>query len=260
MSGFLTEMGRLSQLRADRLDSVDLARRVEGLPTPPQIDTSTFGVIAEIKFSAPSVGVLRSDSDPIQAAVDQARVYEDAGARAISVLTEPTRFAGDLDHLESVADAVGLPVMRKDFLVQPTQVLEARAFGAAGVLLIVRMLDDETLAAMVGQAEALGMFVLLEAFDEADLDRSARFPQALIGLNCRDLQTLQVQPSRFGSLSAAFPPGRIQVAESGLESVAAVESVYGMGYGMVLVGSALMKANDPSSLLREMASVGRNSV
>jgi len=210
-----------------------------------------------VKFSAPSAGVLRQETDPLKAAKERAQIYQSAGARAISVLTEPSRFAGDLRHLEAVAAAVDVPVMRKDFLVDPTQVLEARVYGAAGVLLIVRMLDDDTLAEMVRQADELGMFVLLEAFDREDIDRAATFSDAMIGLNCRDLQTLEVEPQRFRELADAFPMGHVQVAESGLASVEDIETIVGLGYGMVLVGSALMKADDSGALLRAMIQAGR---
>lgn len=252
MSSFLMEMGVLSAARAAALDPIKLDAKAHHLPSPPVIDLDGFGLIAEVKFSTPSEGVLDAPEDPIQAAVSRARVYAEAGASAISVLTEPTRFGGDIAHLAAVSEAVDVPVMRKDFLVDPVQVLEARVHGAAGVLLIIRLLSDPRLDQMVELADELGMFVLLEAFDEDDLRRAARFPGAMVGLNCRDLSTLGVNVDRFKTLSDAFPPNCIRVAESGLRSAEDVHHVATLGYRMALVGSALMNASDPGELVKTM--------
>ena len=249
-------MARLSRGRANALERAVLLDRIRNASPPPKLDTAGFGVIAEVKFSAPSAGILSEEADPVEAAVSRAQVYRNAGARAISVLTEPSRFSGEISHLEAVAQAVDVPVMRKDFLVDPLQVVEARAFGAGGVLLIVRMLDDETLQEMVHQAHDLGMFVLLEAFDATDIARAEPYSDALIGLNCRDLQTLAVQPGRFGALANVFTTSQVRVAESGLRSVEDIESIIGLGYGMALVGSALMTSESPGRLLSSMAAVG----
>jgi indole-3-glycerol phosphate synthase len=257
MSDFLLEMGVLSHARAACLDEVALDALAHHRPPPPVLDTEQFGVIAEIKFSAPSAGVLRSPADPIMAAVERALTYEAAGAHAISVLTEPTRFGGSLEHLAAVAAAVDIPVMRKDFLVDPAQVLEARAHGAAGVLLILRMLDDVRLDQMVDLAQELGLFVLLEAFDRDDLDRAGRYPGAIVGLNCRDLSSLQVDMGRLESLQAAFPEGVCRVAESGLSEPSHARKVASLGYGLALVGSALMRSDDPKQLVADMTAAGR---
>ena len=257
MSDFLYEMGVLSHARAACIDEVALDARAHHRPPPPQLDTDRFGVIAEIKFSAPSSGVLRTHADPIAAAVARAKAYEEAGAHAISVLTEPTRFGGSLEHLAAVAEAVDIPVMRKDFIVDPAQVLEARAHGAGGVLLIVRMLEDARLDQMMDLASELDLFVLLEAFDEDDLGRSARYPDAIVGLNCRDLTSLDVDPGRFEALAHAFPDGACRVAESGLSVPEDARAVASLGYGLALVGSALMRSDDPKQLVAEMTAAGR---
>ena len=252
MSDFLMEMGVLSAARAAVLDTVALDAKAHHMPSPLAIDRDGFGIIAEVKFSTPSEGTLDAPLDPVQAAVSRAEVYAQAGACAISVLTEPTRFGGDLTHLAAVAAAVDVPVMRKDFLVDPAQVLEARVHGAAGVLLIVRMLSDARLDQMVELAHELDMFVLLEAFDEDDLSRAARFPGTMVGLNCRDLSTLGVDPERFAALIDAFPSDCIRVAESGLRDAHDIHGVAEMGYEMALVGSALMSASDPGRLIEAM--------
>ena len=259
MSDFLSEMGLISHARAAALDEVSLDARVHHRSSPPELNVHGFGVIAEIKFSAPSAGILQAHDDPISAAVKRAQAYALAGASAISVLTEPTHFGGSMEHLKAVVDAVDIPVMRKDFLVDPAQVLEARAYGAAGVLLILRMLDDARLDQMMALAKELGMFVLLEAFDDGDLSRASRYPDALVGLNSRNLATLDVEPSRFETLLSAFPKGVLKVAESGLGSLEDIQQVARLGYDMALVGTALMKAEDPAKMVSEMTTAGREA-
>ena len=178
----------------------------------------------------------------------------------ISVLTEPSRFDGELAHLEGVVAAVpGTPVMRKDFLVDPVQVLEARKGGASGVLLIATMLDDVTLLAMIDCAFEHGMFVLLESFDEDDLQRSARYidrdGQLLIGVNTRNLRTLEVDANRLQRLAPSLPDARC-VAESGLRTAEDAARVAGWGYTMALVGTALMRSDDPGALVMAMREAG----
>ena len=189
----------------------------------------------------------------------RAQSYESAGAAAISVLTEPTRFGGSMEHLSAVVDAVEIPVMRKDFLVDPAQILEARAHGAAGVLLILRMLDDARLDQMMALAKEFGMFVLLEAFDREDLERAHRYPDALVGLNSRNLVTLEVESSRFETLFSAFPKDVRTVAESGLGTVEDIQRVARLGYDMALIGTALMMADDPARMVSEMTAAGREA-
>lgn len=263
---FLAKMATASEQRvrkALRQESLDILRlRASKMPAPQRmkIGATGFDIIAEIKLRTPSAGDLAADASEI---ATRARLYADAGAAAVSVLTEPDRFAGSLRHLELVSDALrgtGVPAMRKDFLVDPYQVWEARAAGAGGVLLILRMLDDEALAGMLAAASEAGLFVLLEAFDREDLIRSRRVavtPGLLVGLNCRDLRTLEVEPGRFGELAGDFPEGPPRVAESGLDSTADVALVAELGYDLALVGSALMKSDAPAELLRSMLDAGR---
>jgi indole-3-glycerol phosphate synthase len=222
------------------------------------LDLGAFDVIAELKRRSPAEGKLQQagDSDP----GSRARAYADGGAAAISVLTEPSRFDGELAHLEEVVAAVpATPVMRKDFLVDPVQVLEARAAGASGVLLITTMLDDATLSSMLDCAFEHGMFVLLESFDADDLERSARFldrdGQLLIGVNTRNLRTLEVDGERLQQLSALLPDATC-VAESGLRTAEDAARVAGWGYTMALVGSALMRSGDPADLVQKMREAG----
>lgn len=238
------------------------------LPLVP-LNTGTFGVIAEIKERSPAAGSLAADG---ASRGDRARQYVHGGAAAISVLTEPSSFDGDLSHLEEVVSAIAgadVPVMRKDFLVETKQVQEARAAGASGVLLIVAMLDDKRLADMLACAAEHSLFVLLESFDGEDLERTKRFledpacadraakGQLLIGVNSRDLRTLHVDPSRLEDLAARLPKSAITVAESGIESAADVRRVAALGYRAALVGTALMRRADPAALINEMLLAGR---
>ena len=263
---FLETMAEASRRR------VQDAKRNEGLvelrdralTTPPaprlRLGHVGFNIIAEIKLSAPSTGQLAGVETDI---AGRANEYADAGASAVSVLTEPERFGGCLEHLARASVALrdaGVPAMRKDFLVDPYQVWEARAAGAGGVLLILQLLDDKSLTQMLEAAQEAGLFVLLEAFDLADLERSRVFaptPGLLMGLNCRDLRTLGVEPGRFAELADSFPDGPPRVAESGLESPDDVAGIAELGYEMALVGSALMRSEDPAALLVAMLDAGR---
>lgn len=184
------------------------------------------------------------------------------------MLTEPSRFDGDLTHLETVAAAVpGTPVMRKDFLVEPVQILEARKAGASGVLLITTMLSDAKLREMLDCAWEHGLFVLLESFDEDDLHRSSELlenpvdhdkadaGQLLVGVNTRNLRTLEVDPERLRNLAPELPTARY-VAESGLLVPDDAARVAGWGYRLALVGTALMRSDDPAALVAAMRAAG----
>jgi indole-3-glycerol phosphate synthase len=263
VSGFLTEMAAASRARAEAARAAEplatLRSRLRDAPPVRLLSRSGFDLLAEVKLRSPSEGALTSGESAIATVMSQARSYENGGAAALSVLTEPSRFAGHLDHLAAVAAEVRCPVMRKDFLVDPYQVIAARAAGASGVLLILRILPGDALRAMLDTASELGMFVLLEAFDAPELDRSAGFAASdvLIGLNCRDLQTLAVVPDRLEALAPRFPAGSIRVAESGLRHSADIERVARSGYDLALVGTALMGAADPARAVREMVASGR---
>ena len=257
MSDFLAGMAKSSAERAASAGSftdADFDKPV--VPLTP----GAFGVIAEIKQRSPAEGNLSDPKIGASHLISRAEGYAAGGAAAISVLTEPSRFDGDLAHLEQVAAAVpGTPAMRKDFLVDPVQVLEARKAGASGVLLITTMLDDPTLKAMLDCAWEHNMFVLLESFDEDDLLRSARFiddrGQLLIGVNTRNLRTLEVDPGRLQNLAASLPDA-VCVAESGLHVPDDAARVASWGYSMALVGTALMRSDDPTALIADMTAAG----
>lgn len=264
MSDFLQTMASSSAARAAAahasFSSADFDQPVVPLAL------SAFDVIAEIKQRSPAEGDLSNYGDSDRST--RARSYAAGGAAAISVLTEPSRFDGSLEHLEEVVAAVpGTPVMRKDFLVDPVQVLEARKSGASGVLLITTMLSDATLREMLDRAWEHGLFVLLESFDEDDLRRSsallsnpgdadkAESGQLLIGVNTRNLRTLEVDAGRLEHLAPFLPPAKC-VAESGLLLAEDAARVASWGYEMALVGTALMRSDDPAVLLESMRNAG----
>ena len=269
LSDLLSRMAASSAERAATardLEPLEVLRdRALASPTPPPLDLGgRFDLIAEIKRRAPSAGRLREPNAGDVASV--AAGYERAGVAAISVLTEPSEFGGTLADLTVAAEtAPDVPVMRKDFLVDRYQVYEARAAGAGGILLILRILDRATLAACIEAAAECGLFVLLEAFDEADLQRAgpaAEFCRrqgvtVLVGLNCRDLATLRVDFGRFSRLADRFPPGVPRVAESGLLGPEQAAEVAALGYDAALVGTSLMRSDDPESATRDMLAAGR---
>lgn len=272
--GLLTDMlhSGVRRVAAARERVPDAALRAAALatPAPPslRLDRHGFDVIAELKLRSPSLGDLSAATvDPVR----RLEAYAEGGAAACSILTEPTRFDGDLDHLQRAAATLqpfGVPAMRKDFLVDPYQVLEARACGASGVLLIVRMVPREQLVAMLDCAANLGLFVLLEAFDADDLaiagaiarERAGRDEQVLMGLNCRDLETLQIDPRRFTELRGLLPPDWPAVAESGVSTPEDAARVARLGYRLALVGTSLMRRPDPGRAVRELLEAGRKAL
>ena len=270
MSGFLEQMAATSAARVRRAKAsvaeATLLERAQRTPAPPPLRLAAdgFDLIAELKLRSPAAGALGAADASMAAYVT---AYAHAGAAAVSVLTEPTRFDGALTHLSDAARALAphrVPAMRKDFLVDPYQVLEARVAGAGGVLLIMRMLSRETLAALIECARSQGLFVLLEAFDAGDLERMHEVVAAdagrstlLAGVNCRDLATLEVVPERLLELAPLLPGGVPPVAESGVAVAGDARRLAAAGYRLLLVGSALMRDQDPAGLARALIDAGR---
>lgn len=201
-------------------------------------------MIAEMKRASPAGGRLRDDYVPRQIALGYARV----GAAALSVLTEPERFQGDLEHLGQVR-AAHLPILRKDFLVTPYQVAEARAAGADAVLLIAGLLSGPSLGIMVQAARRYGVEALVEVHDAGDLDRALAEGASTIGVNNRDLRTMEVDLQTAERLAPRIPPGVLRVAESGIRSRRDIDRLLAAGYDAFLVGEALMRAADPGKAL-----------
>jgi indole-3-glycerol phosphate synthase len=286
MSGFLDEMARSSAQRVARAAQREslgaLERRARQTPPAPPLRLSAagFDVIAELKLRSPAAGVLR---DSAHDWLGRISAYARGGAAAVSVLTEPSRFDGSVQHLREAAAALaplGVPAMRKDFIVDPYQVLEARAAGAGGVLIILRMLPRARLAELLEVAAGHGLFVLLEAFDAADLELAGELLDArpsgeappsharssggppprdayLVGVNCRDLQSLEVVPERFAQLACRLPGRWPAVAESGVNSAADAQRVRQLGYRVALIGTALMSRDDPAAFLAEIFDASR---
>jgi indole-3-glycerol phosphate synthase len=269
-AAFLEDMaaGSRARVRAAKQTRSEATLELEArqTPAPPRLrlDASGFDLIAELKLRSPAAGQLGAAGENVAARVT---AYAQAGAAAISVLTEPSRFDGSLDHLASAAQALAplaVPAMRKDFLVDPYQVLEARAAGAGGVLVIVRMLSRSEIDALLDCARSLGLFVLLEAFDARDIELLRELIEAhaganplLAGVNCRDLTTLQVVPQRLLELAPLLPARAPRVAESGVATAADARQIAAAGYQLALVGSALMQADDPRALAAAVLAAGR---
>ncbi len=272
-SDFLAGMAASSRARSEAaqqlLSARELRARIAELPTAPPLETRAFDLIAEVKLRSPAMGVLRRAGEGDVGA--RVAAYARAGAAAVSILTEPSRFDGSLQDLTAGARALaplGIPAMRKDFLVDSYQVLEGRAAGASGVLAIIRMLPRPELEQMIDAALELQMFVLLEAFDTADValahalieTRRAHRKLLLVGVNSRDLATLQVVPGRLDALAASLPTDVKRVAESGVVTAEDAARVAACGYDLALVGSALMSAADPASLAQAMLGAARTAV
>jgi indole-3-glycerol phosphate synthase len=212
-----------------------------------------FPLICEVKKASPSAGLLRSEVDVAAIARDYAR----AGARCLSVLTEGHRFGGSLEDLRTARDAVALPILRKDFIVDPYMICEAAEYGADCVLLIAAAVEPAVLVELAEAAENLGLEVLLELIYPRDLEVLALRDWPLVGINARDLETLAMDPSRFSALAPLVRKrGRVLVAESGIETAEDIERVKKNGADAALVGEALMRREDPGSLIRELAGAG----
>jgi indole-3-glycerol phosphate synthase len=277
LNGMAASSRERSRVAQAQISPADLFARAQAMPQPPELIASPggFDLIAEVKLRSPAAGMLKGGDENVGARVAS---YASAGAAAISVLTEPSRFDGSMDHLRLAAQALAplrVPAMRKDFLVDPYQVIEARVAGAGGVLIILRMLPREQIEAMIEQALELNLFALLEAFDEQDIElayalteqygrrydrqvggKSQRI-ELLVGVNCRDLVTLKVVPGRLEALAHLLPAGVPRVAESGVGHGEDARRIAAVGYDLALVGSALMTAPDPHAMVGEMLAGGR---
>jgi indole-3-glycerol phosphate synthase len=207
-----------------------------------------LNVIAECKRRSPSKGVLRAEYDPVAIA----KGYASAGAAALSVLTEPTFFDGSLDHLADVRRAVDLPLLRKDFIVSVYQLLEAKAAGADAALLIVAALAPAELRTLLATADALGLDALVEVHDAAELARALDAGARIVGVNNRNLRTLDVDVRTSEALIASMPAGVLAVSESGLRSAEDLRRLQALGYHGFLIGERFMAAADPGEMLKRL--------
>jgi indole-3-glycerol phosphate synthase len=242
---------RIVQVRAEREPLAALSRRAEATtPRPGRFQAALarpnrVNIIAECKRRSPSRGVLRPEYDPVGIAAG----YASAGAAAISVLTEPTFFDGALEHLAAIRDRVATPLLRKDFIVSEYQLLEARAAGADAVLLIVAALTPGELISLSRQAAALGLDALVEVHDAGELTVAIDCGAAIIGVNNRNLRTLDVDVHASESLIAQLPADTIAVSESGLKQAADITRLIALGYHAFLIGERFMKDDQPGDAL-----------
>lgn len=254
--GFLTDI--VTELRLDLaahpLDREALAAAAEAMPAARDVAGALsraaaedgVALIAEVKRASPSAGSIAADADPVA----QARAYAAAGAAVVSVLTEPMHFGGSLADLGDVRRSVDVPVLRKDFLIDVAQVLAARAAGADTVLLIAASVDDDTLRALLAAARELGMEPLVESHTDGDLDRVLSTGARIVGVNARDLESLDVDVEAALARIRRIPTDRIAVAESGIRSRDDVTRAVDAGASAILVGETLMRAGDPAAAAR----------
>jgi indole-3-glycerol phosphate synthase len=259
-TGPLGRLTRAARERAEQLLPRLREMRASGLnqPRPPSLARAlttgpSIAIIAEIKRRSPSRGVLREHLN----AAERATVYEAAGAAALSVLTEPSEFGGSPSDLSSVRSAVELPLLKKDFHVEPAQVWEARMLGASAMLFIVRALGPGLLEQLVDEAIGAGLEALVEVRSEHELERALATPARLIGVNNRDLETLVIDHAVCDRLIPLVPPDRVAISESGVTGRDDVARAGRGGSDAVLVGSVLSSANDPSATLETLLGVPR---
>jgi indole-3-glycerol phosphate synthase len=244
------------EARQRRIPLEAIRERAAAAPPPRDayaaLRTGGVGVIAEVKRSSPSRGQLADIPDP----ADLARQYAAGGARCVSVLTEQRWFGGCLDDLAEVRAAVDVPVLRKDFIVSSYQVHEARAYGADLVLLIVAALDQNRFAGLLDRVESLGMTALVEVHDEEEADRALEAGARVIGVNARDLRTLEVDRSVFERIAPGLPNNIVKIAESGVRSPRDLIRYASVGADAVLVGEGLVTKKSPREAVAELVTAG----
>ncbi len=257
-AGVLQTGGILDKIVEARTRSVEAAKRARPLASlrrgikrqaPTFFDSITgverTNIIAEVKHRSPSKGVIREDFNPVAIA----RSYENAGAAAISVLTEEEFFGGSLDYLRTVREAVSLPLLRKDFLIDEYQVYEAADAGADAVLLIVAILDDNLLKQLLELSKELKLDALVEVHDYNELERASRAGAKLIGVNNRDLKTFAVELDTSLRLAQKAPDGALLVSESGIKTCDDIKRLSAAGFSAFLIGEQFMRADDPGQTL-----------
>lgn len=258
--GILDEIVREKRAEAGRLApwAGALRKQAESMERPRSFrgalrQAGVVAVIAEVKRKSPSAGWIRRDLNP----AGLASTYEHGGAAAVSVLTDEPNFGGSREDLEAVRGAVALPVLRKDFLLEPVQVYESRAMGADAVLLIVRILEGDRLGELIGLAEDLGMSALVEAHNESELERALAAGADLVGINNRDLARFETDLAIAERLTPAVSGDVVVVGESGIETSVDVDRLGAAGVDAVLVGESLVRADDPVAAVEALAGRAR---
>ncbi len=256
LSAILEETRQVVEQLRTRRSILERAAREAPAPVPwlSAFAGEEVAVIAEVKRRSPSQGVIAETLDPRQ----QATAYAAGGARAISVLTERHHFGGSVQDIIAVRAGASLPVLRKDFILDPVQIVEARAVGASAILLIVRALTESRLGELVGVARELGLGQLIEVHDERELRIALSLEPQTVGINSRDLASLVVHPVTHHRLLPQVPADIVAVAESGLAGRADVERVAGWGADAVLIGTVLSRAPHPERAVRLLSGVPRH--
>lgn len=248
-----------AEARAAQLREREAALRTaaHAAPAAPSLHQGLRGtsvaIIAEVKRRSPSKGTINSGLSAGQ----QALAYASGGASAISILTEPVHFGGSGEDLEDARSRVAIPILKKDFHVHPVQLLEAKALGASGVLLIARALSPRMLATMASAARDLGLDALVEIRSEEELERALAIDARIIGVNNRDLETLEIDIETSARLIPLIPSDRLAVAESGVRNAADIHRAASVGADAVLVGSTLSASVDPAAAVRALAAIPR---
>jgi len=248
---------RVDLVARQRKVPLDRLKQVAARADPPRnvlgaLKGEDVAVIAEVKRASPSKGALAAIADPAALAMD----YEAGGARVISVLTEPRRFGGSLEDLMAVRDAVQVPVLRKDFVISSYQLWEARAHGADMVLLIVAALPQNALVSLVERAVSIDLVPLVEVHTDSELDRALEAGAKIIGVNARNLATLEVDRSVFARLAPRVPDGVVKIAESGIRGPHDLLAYAAAGADAVLVGESLVTGKDPRSAVADLVTAG----
>ncbi len=260
MIDILEELSSLRRNDAEDLmqseSFVALRERTRALPLPPDFGAAFKGdglhIIAELKKASPSEGLIREDFQP----VELAESLSAAGAAALSVLCEPHRFLGSDEYLAEVHKKVKIPLLYKDFITTPYQILRAGACGASACLLIAAVLNDEDLAALLNFAHGIGLSALVETHSTEEIRRAVAVGAKIIGVNCRDLRTFHTDPSITAALLAEIPDGCIKIAESGIKSAEDLLTLRHAGADGFLIGTTLMRAANPAAKLTELISKG----
>ena len=256
----LDQILQATRARIDLLDREEIRARAAGAPVPRDFRGALAGpglaVIAEIKRSSPSRGVLAGNLDPVA----QALAYERGGAAAVSVLTEPDFFAGSTSDLEAVRAAVSIPVLCKDFILDPAQIWEARAAGADAVLLIVAALHPADLATLAAVTRQSGMEALVEVHTASEAAVAVEVGATVVGVNTRDLATFEVDPAVAEQIVPFLASVPVRVAESGIDGPEVAARMQRAGYQAVLVGEALVRSADPAALVADLRRVGEVAV
>lgn len=248
---------RASALKRER--NAELVSALRDLPAAPSLASALrapdVAVLAEVKRRSPSKGAIAPSLD----AVGQASAYRIGGAAGVSILTEPLHFGGSTDDLAAVRSQVGLPILKKDFHVDVIQLVEARVLGASAALLIARALPPEHLVSLVDEGRALGLELLVEIRDEQELEIAIRSGASMIGVNNRNLESLEIDPATSDRLIPKIPADRVAIAESGVQTRGDVERFAALGADAVLVGSVLSASPDPAESVRALATVRRRA-